>query len=571
MSRKKEKIIPGSERWKELRERAKTNLYFLNAKILNHEEIIPMTLRAHYGMCLFAERKTGIPEIDGSRIQLIQVGRGWGKSTGITKARTIQRLINNVEWSAGIANERQENADAFLATVKSELESNQLLNTLFPELMKKATDAAPVWKASRIILPGRSRPNPVNPSVMAAGTGATVTGVHMNEWIVDDLISQDAAENARTGSFSEIDKINRWVDRLQPLLTRPKKDPITFIGTPWWPGDCYDYVAKLFGRGMKPKHYNWQLRLPDGEVQNIALIQQGELAIFRFPAIQDGRAIFPEVFDMETLDQLREDNPAFFNAQYLLNPTAGALTAFSEEFLHEYEWEHRSQIRYRNHEGEIAFERLHDMQILMSIDPAISERNAAARSAITVVGSNGHKLFLLEAWAKRTSPTDVAMQILEFYKRYKPTRVIIESVAYQMALAEILTLLATQAGMGQLPIYEYHSGADNKGKMRITGLEPYFRKGLFYFHRKSQRDFLEEYTNFSPEIGNRTVDLLDALSFQKVSWEMLNMLGEEDDDIPITGTAEWRRRQKAYAQKIRERFSSKRVTREWNPDKYDRI
>lgn len=553
-----EALVPNTPRWHELRKLARENLYWLNAKVLNHENIVPMTLRAHYGLCRFAERKTGIPEIDNSRVQLIQIWRGAGKTTCLTKGRTIQRLLQNSDWAAGIANERQDNANAFLGMIKSEFQTNEFLRALFPELIPENFRQT-TWASDRIVI-NRTRPNPVNPSVLAAGVGATVTGVHMNEWIVDDILSQDAAENARSGSFSEIDKINRWLVRLQPLLTDPKRDPLTFIGTPWWPGDSYSFIEDFFGRGQPDKTFIWSLRLPDGELQHIKLIQKGELAIFRFPVLQDGRTMFPEKLTMDDLDKLREDDPAFFSAQYLLEPAAGGLATFNADHLRYFEWENDKQIRYRTREGKVAYERVRDMQILMSVDPAISERSSAARSAITVVGSNGRSLFLLEAWAGRVPPTEVAYKILEFYKKFLPTRIIIENVAYQMALAEILTLLGKEQNVGQLPIYEYHSGADRKGKMRIAGLEPYFRKGLFHVH-ESQKDFIEEFTNFSPEIGNRTVDILDALAFQKDSWESLQMLGGEEGSR-VVSQHEWKLRAKAQADKVRARFATK-VTREW--------
>ena len=66
----------GSKEWKRLRKRAREDLYWLNAKVLGHERIggengFRMTYRAHYAMCRFAERKTGIPAIDESRVQLM--------------------------------------------------------------------------------------------------------------------------------------------------------------------------------------------------------------------------------------------------------------------------------------------------------------------------------------------------------------------------------------------------------------------------------------------------------------------------------------------------------------------
>lgn len=554
----------GSKEWHRLRERCKTDLYFLVAKVLGMEEHVPMTLRAHYALCRFAERRTGIPAIDNSRVQLIQVARGWGKSVCVTMGRTIQRILIDPNWAAGIANERQMNAEAFLGTVKSQFETNDFLRALFPEyaVNNPRTDTV-LWSSSRIVTPARTKPNPVNPSVMAAGIDATVTGVHMNEWIIDDLLSEKAAENARSGSYSEIEQLNRRVIELQPLLTRPKQDPLTFVCTPWWPGDTYDYVEDLFGRGEEPVEYIWNIRLPDGEVQSISLIQKGEIAVFRLKPIVNGVHIYPEKFDEDTLEKLQQDDPVFFAAQFLLKPTAGGVASFKPEYLREFQWEmNGKQLRFRTDDGKIQFRRVNELQVIMAVDPAISEKSAAARSAVTVVGSDGDHLFLLDVWAERASPHDVAMKIIEFARTYRPQRVIIEAVAYQMALAQILTLLCEKHHMPQLPIYEHRTGSQVKKNVRIAGLEPYFRRGFFHYHPKSQTPFLEEYLEFSPEIGSRKVDILDSLSFMKEHWETLGFLDGQDNRRPTVDS--FRKANEAAIARIKAHNSRQRgVLHEW--------
>ena len=66
----------GDDTWKRLRHLSRTDLYWFNKNILNLGDKIPMTEQAHYAMCLFAQRLTGISEIDECRIQMIQVPRG---------------------------------------------------------------------------------------------------------------------------------------------------------------------------------------------------------------------------------------------------------------------------------------------------------------------------------------------------------------------------------------------------------------------------------------------------------------------------------------------------------------
>ena len=521
----------------------------MNEKILGRKDDIPMTYAAHYALCRFAERKTGNPEIDGCRVQLIQIWRGAGKSYLVTNGRSIQRLLGNMNYSIGIANERQENANAFLAGIALEFQQNQLLKVLFPEIVPDNIRKH-IWKSDRIVVK-RTKANSVNPSVLAAGIGATVTGVHLNEWIVDDIISQDAAENARAGLHTEIEKANRWVNRLPPLLDRPNHDPITFIGTPWWIGDTYTHIEDIFSQGEKPKFHLWSLKLPNGKIQRIQIETKGQLAIFRhYPIDQEtGEAVWPEGgLTLKDLEDQRQRDPVFFAAQYLLKPGAGDASFFDETWFAErgFEWESRKQIRWKDTDKKTHFDLLSEMRITMSVDPAISKRKEADESAIVVTASNGTQIFVLEAWSKRVGATELAHKLLEFYLEYKPERVIVETVAYQEALVEIIDLVKGEHGIEhRLPIFEYKTGSDDKKRVRIMGLEPYMRKGLIYVHHQSQHTLLGQIRNYP---HTKHDDILDALAMQKSSWERLSTSGASDDS-----RKKWKQRSQEVVAKHRNR------------------
>jgi phage terminase large subunit-like protein len=546
----------GGPEWEAMRKRARTDLYWFNAKVLGMEDVLPMTYRAHAAMCKFAERRTGIPQIDNCRVQLIQVARGWGKSALITKGRTLQRLITDRNWAAGLANEKSELAEGFLAQIKTEFETNEQLKWLFPECVpdfKKTT-----WKSDRIIIQ-RDKANPVNPSVLATGTGGSVTGVHMSEWIVDDIISQDAAENARTGSFTEIEKANRWILRLPPLLINRNTDPMTFIGTPWWVGDCYDFVVKTFGYGEPEETFKYTLRFPDGETQELLLYKQGDVAIFRMPAFDEGgRPRYPHLIDEDGYEKAMMEDPVFAASQYLLKPGGGGASAFNREWLKNFEWEGtpdnpKARIRYRDAEMHTHVVRPRDLQIIMSVDPAISAKDSAAESAITVCGHNGRDIFLIEDWAERVSPTQLGSQILEFYRQYGGSHIIIEAVAYQESLFDVINLLAkTQGFKGRLPLYEHKTGTQTRKEVRIRSLEPYFRRGMFYCNIDSAWKFLKQYEAF-PHIKNK--DILDALSFQKELWERLAV---RNDSAGGTAIDAWQEAERRKTARIRQHFSRNR-------------
>ena len=528
-------IVPGSDEWKKLRKLTtetipgkRSALYFLNAKIRGLETVVPMTFRAHLGMCLFAEDATGIPEIDEARIKLILVPRGVGKSSMITKGLPILRVLRNTEYATGIANETANLASTFLQDVRHEFETNVLLKTLFPEVMPP--DFSPtVWKADRFIT-NRKKSNPTSPTMLASGVGGTVTGVHMNEWICDDLLSQNAAEAAYRGNAGEIEATNRWITRLQPLLKSPKRDPIKFIGTRWWEGDSYEFVEEFWGRGEEKKEFVWTLRLPaqkmeweEGvidrppETQNIKLYRRGDVAVFKFPAIdENGRPIFPERYDLEELQAMQEEDPVFYAGQYLLEPTAGAASVLDPAWLKSYEIDGSSLLFDDTSTGRKTYLPLRELTTYISVDPAFSKKSSNARTAIPVVGTDGERLFLLEDFADRLdSEDDIAAKVLDFYLRYKPQKIFVETIVAQVAVANAIRRRFREEGLPDPPLEEIRSHGVQKKVMRIYGLEHYFKRGVFYYH-KTQYKFFNEYVSFPRAILR---DLLDAISFQKDEWE----------------------------------------------------
>lgn len=520
-------LIQGSDQWKDLRKRCTksvpgkySSLYYLNAKILGHEEVVPMTYKTHWALCLFAEGMTGIKDIDDARVKIMLVPRGLGKSTLLTKGQTIHELLIHDDYSVGIANEVNTNAEAFLQSIAQEFESNELLKTLFPERIPDFRDTT--WQSQRIVI-ARDKPNPVSPSVLAAGANKTVTGVHMNIWRLDDLISQNAAEAAYRGNFAVMEETERWMKRLQPLLKSPKKDPIHLIGTRWWENDIYPWAEKHWGHGEEKKTFMWHLKLPDGEAQTLEVYRVGEVAVFRRPAIENGKSIFPERYTIEDLEIMAMEDPVFYAGQYLLEPAAGGASKFKDEYLRYYEIDNRF-IRYRDQLGEMKHQPLKDLTYMISVDPAFSKKSANARTAIPVVGTNGTDFFLMEDFAEHgVGEDDIARIAIDFFKRYDAKKIFVETIVAQIVIANNIRKVAREEGIHIDPfIDEIRSHGQQRKDWRIFAMEPFFKRGRFYVH-KSHQNFLQEYISFP---RSPLKDTLDALSFQVNEWDRLETLAQ---------------------------------------------
>lgn len=560
-------LEPGSEDWEKMRQRCVeaepgrfSALYYLNKNVLGHAQLgdFRMTPSSHYALCLFAERATGIDWIDNAQVHMMQMPRGTGKSTLVTKGLTIQKLLKHQDYAVGIANETMNLAKKFLANVKLEFETNELLQALFPERIPDDFGDT-TWKAEEIIIK-RDKPRPKDPSVLATGAGGTVTGIHMDRWVLDDLISRDLAENALRGHTTEMEKMERWITQLPPLLGSPTKDPIDIACTPWYAGDTYDFCLRYFGNVPKGveleeaerREIIWKLTLPDGTKQSQKLFRIGDIAVFKKPALtSEGRSAFPWKWSTEELHKMRNrpESAAFFAANYLLEPSEGLASAFDLDWLEgkTYERDGPYSIRFYDSTGEPRHEYLKDMVTWISCDPAFSDKKSAARTAIIVCASNGQEVFLLEDYAQHGLGTyDIAEQIVNFAFEYDPQTVYLETIASQHALVEPIMRTAEDEGM-RLHIEELKSHSDRNKEMRILGLERWFRKGLFYHHR-THTNFRKEYETFP---RGQLRDVLDALTFQRGGWERATRIGKRAN----TDGSAIRAAHEEQARRIREELS----------------
>lgn len=224
-------LTQGSREWKEYRERALTDLFWFADVVLGYGQVVPMTLRAHYLMCRFAERQTGHPALDEAWVRLIKVPRGVGKSTLITQAYALQLALKHPDLALLIINETERGATKFLASIKQQITDNAFLRALFPERCPLDPEKDCLkWSETEVILPGRTVARKES-TFQAIGVGGSITGLHPDIAIVDDMISDEAMENARAGLFSLMEKTNRWISRLRPIVnTGEPHMGILFVG-----------------------------------------------------------------------------------------------------------------------------------------------------------------------------------------------------------------------------------------------------------------------------------------------------------------------------------------------------
>lgn len=470
-------------RW-DLRNQALSSTYFMAKAVLGFKDLVP---GFHGEMCRFIEspatRKLGLAPRDHLKTSV------W------TIADTVRRIAADPNIRILLGNETATNASHFLRRIEAVFERNEVFRWLFPELIPDFSKTKK-WSETEMLVP-RSEDYPES-TVEAIGVGGAVVSRHYNLIKLDDLVGKEASE-----SDEVMRKTIDWYLYCESLLVRPT-DEIHTYGTRWSYHDLYRWI---------------ETHEPDCEMFHRSAIDA------------EGNTLWPERFDSSTLEKIRTKIGSFkFSCQYLNKPFDPEAASFHDSWLRYWAWAGRGEEGDADvllPEAGSSF-RLGDLRRFMRVDPAISERAGAARSAIIVDGvkADGRK-FVLEAWAKRCQPFEMIEKIFEFNARYDCESVGFESVAYQRILKPILESEAERRGIW-LNIIELKPDSRERKENRIRGLQPELERGNIWI-RRDMEDLIAEYQQFP--VG-ATVDLLDALAYGPHQWEApdLDAEGEQNEE-----------------------------------------
>lgn len=510
----------GSPQWHAYRKKALTDLYWLCDVVLGYGALVPMRPATHYLMCRFMERRTGEPALDEAPVRLILVPRALGKSTCCTQGYAIQAACRNPDTSLMLANEKEENAARFLRSIKQEFEANELLRALFPEVIPE-TFQNQRWSVTEADVKRAGRRK--EPTFFVTGTGGTVTGMHPDEIIVDDMLSVDAMQNAKVGARQITAQLNDWTHTLPALVnTGARPNGICYIGTRWFHGDSYEHLHEYHGNGERPVYYNLKVKLPDGTTQTLQAYRQGDLAVFRRSAIEHGQSIFPEKWDLERLAKMRMADPVLFANNYMNLPSDDVTSAFKESWLRTYQWtEGNTAIRYTDAAGQVRVTNTASLDRLLIVDPGgfgttQGAKGDRARAACILTGSTPdfQTHFVLKAYSERDTYLACIREVVAWVSQDQPRKVVVEQTGQQMAFVDKLREEMLRAGL-RTPI-ETITPKNKDKDLRILELEPFFQQGQVYIGSGPQwLEFRQQYSQW-PRAMRR--DLLDVLAYGPVVW-----------------------------------------------------
>ena len=286
------------------------------------------------------------------------------------------------------------------------------------------------WTNSEIALdhPLRKKENIRDPSVFTAGLTTSITGMHCDIAVLDDVV---VSENAYTEEGRK--KVRAQYSLLSSIEGAGAQEWV--VGTRYHPRDLYDDMMN-----MREELYN-----DDGErIGEDAIYETFEKSVEDF-GDGTGEFLWPRQqrrdgkwfgFDRKILAQKRGKylDRVQFRAQYYNDPSDPDSRPIDYDKFQYYE---KSQLKQSQGYWEIKGNRLN---LVASVDFAYSTRKTADYTAIVVIGVDAdNNIYVLDIERFRTDKiSEYFKNILQLYNRWGFRKLVAEVTAAQQAIVKSL-------------------------------------------------------------------------------------------------------------------------------------
>lgn len=353
------------------------------------------------------------------------------KSTIITFGKSIQDILIDPNVTIGIFSHTRPIAKGFLDQIKRELESNEFLKNLFPDILYENPRAdAEKWSLDNGVIVKRSS-NPKEATLEAWGiVDGQPTSKHFGVLVYDDVITKE--------SVTTPDQIKKTTEAWELSLNLGSNGgKKRFIGTRYHANDTY---KTIMDRGsaiprIKPATHN------------------GEL---------DGEPVF--LSKESLLEKRRDQGPYTFACQMLQNPVSDKAMGFKSEWLQFYD-----KIDYSKFNRYIL------------VDPASEKKKTNDYTVQVVIGLGpDNNYYLIDGVRDRLNLTERTDKLIGFHREYSPQSSGYEKYGKDSDIEHIKYVQERENY--RFPISPL--GGSVAKNDRIKALIPIFEQGRFYLPKK---------------------------------------------------------------------------------------
>ena len=245
---------------------------------------------------------------DNSVRRLWLWSRGFFKTSLLTEAHTLWLIVNNPDIRVLVVSYTISVAMKPLGAIRNHFTSNAEFRFFFKEFCPVANKDGKIefGTTEAFTIPNRVKAYK-EPTVMCAGVGTNITGLHFDYMKIDDLVNKDAVTNDM-----QIQTSKDYYSLLRPIFDKlecPRED---VIGTIYHFNDLHSCLRKN------------------------AEFEQSFIPV----ANDDGSFNFPERLSREGFNKVCLDpsmNPYDVQSQYFLNPIDPSQRKFKDEWIKYYE------------------------------------------------------------------------------------------------------------------------------------------------------------------------------------------------------------------------------------------
>lgn len=380
---------------------------------------------------------------------VIECPRNHAKSTAVSVNWALKELYRDSNQRIVICSNALSQASAFLREQKAHIERGDKLNQVMGALMPRYPEK---WTDTSIIVNRTTKKK--DPSVSTTGTGGAVLSKRADIVILDDLLNP---ENTRTPEARE--KVRFWVNNVLRPVLEPKTSRQVVIGTVWYRGDYLD-------ESMQDPSFDVRLQLR-------AFVKDSKTGV---GSSQDYAMDIREIFDDEVIETYGIDassgalwSDRWPESELLAEKEGSGSVAFNRQYMNIVISEETQIIKTEWLEDakrlgtDYTFLPLYEVSrcpygsltITQGWDLAISQSARADWTVGVTLGrdDNGN-IYLLNIERGKFTPAETRNKIITQAALFKPSKIKVETVAFQEAIRRDL------ADTTDLPIEGYTTGGE---------------------------------------------------------------------------------------------------------------
>lgn len=418
----------------------------------------------------------------GKRLVARVAPRGHAKSTCAALAYPLWCLCNHRRANIVILTHELALATQFVRDIRHELESNTDLIDAYGDLCRPSQTDSPAprrakWSESRFT-------TSTGVTVQAKSVGASFRGTRVGPHRPDLVVCDDIEKDDRVESPDARRKLEHWLRRVVIPALAPDGQLLVL-------GSLIHYDSLLANLRDRRRFPRWDYAVhraieaqpdPDGAPRLVPL--------------------WPARWPLDRLHAERQRvGTLAFEQEYMANPVDDALRVFRPEWLRRCTALEAENPRFLR---------------LMAVDPATGAAGGDFFALwIGAVNPDDGRIYTRSLTLERIGVVEQLRRISDAFDRWKPIRVGIESVAYQVTLCQALEDLGRRSRR-YIPVTPLLAAANKRA--RIEGAAPFFESGAFRLPETLDPEVESQFLHFprarhddAPDVCAMAVELARSL------------------------------------------------------------